>query len=204
MSTKFYHFGNFQADPKTADFIFDVAHALTPYIDQIPHLAQQAYHGVYGYTPSVGDLSAVPLLANAGNYGKWINKAKDSYKAHADLPRAKRIGMTAWDTGAQVLRDSEGWGNPIVDTIGAAERNVRGVYDKSKELGRRLTPAETLAESKKAAIETAKSQVLTRPKFLAGIPGMVKGAASGAKEALPGIQASVGKIFRRKPKLALG
>ena len=196
MPKKYYHFAS--PEFKDAEFIFDMAHAITPYLDQVPHLAQQAYHGLMGYTPSVGDLGAASLLGNAGNYGKWINKAKDSYKEHANLPRGKRIGMTAWDTGAQVLRDSEGWGNPVVDAIGASERNIRGVYDKSKELGRRLTPRETLDVSKKAAIETAKAQITTRPKFYAGIPGMLKEGIGAAKQAAPGIVEGL-KRFRRRP-----
>jgi hypothetical protein len=49
--------------------------------------------------------------------------------------------------------------------MSATYRNVRAVYDKQKELGRKLTPREVLQESGKAALQTAKAQVVTRPKF---------------------------------------
>lgn len=148
--------------PKS-EFMFEGLQALQ-HVD-IPSAFDAARHAIYSYQPSFGDLSALPIAMNAPNFPKWAKTAKDTYQANTGDKLSHRVAKAALETGGQVLRDSEGWGNPIADGMSATYRNVRGVYDKQKELGRKLTPKEVLQESGKAALQTAKAQVVTRPKF---------------------------------------
>jgi hypothetical protein len=174
-------------EQKRAEFIFEGLQALQ-HVD-IPSAFDTARHAVYSYQPSFGDLSALPVAMNAPNFPKWAKTAKDTFQANAGDKLPTRVAKAALETGGHVLRDSEGWGNPIADGMSATYRNVRGVYDKQKELGRKLTPKEVLQESGKAALQTAKAQIVTRPKFyFHDAPKMgidaVKGAAPKIGEAL--------------------
>ncbi len=179
-----------------AEFIFEGLQALQ-HVD-IPSTLDAARHAIYSYQPSFGDLSVLPVAMNAPNFPKWAKTAKDTYKANAADKLPTRVAKAALETGGQVLRDSEGWGNPIADGMSATYRNVRGVYDKQKELGRKLTPREVLQESGKAALQTAKAQVVTRPKFyFYDAPKMGVDAVKGA---VPKIGEAISKL--RRPKLA--
>ena len=165
--------------PQQAEFMFESLQALQ-HVD-IPSAFDAARNAVYGYHPSFGDLSAPALAMNAANVPKWAKTAKDTFQANAGDKLPTRVAKAALETGGHVLRSSEGWGNPIADGMSATYRNVRGVYDKQKELGRKLTPREIMSESGKAAMQTAKAQVVTRPKFyfdtLKQGVGVVKNAA---------------------------
>lgn len=172
----------------------------------IPSAFNTAKDFVYGYHPSFGDMSAVSLAANAPNLPKWIRTAKESYKSYDTDKLPQRLAKAALDTGGQVLRDSEGWGNPIADGMSATYRNVRGVYDKQKEIGRKLTPKEVMQESGKAALQTAKAQIVTRPKmYFYDAPKM---GIEAVKNATPKISQTISKLksaFPRKrglPQLA--
>jgi len=148
---------------RQADFMFEGLQALQ-HVD-IPSAFDAARNAVYSYHPSFGDMSALPVAMNAPNFPKWAKTAKDTYQANAGDKLPQRVAKAALETGGHVLRDSEGWGNPIADGMAATYRNVRGVADKSKQLGRKLTPREVMQESGKAALETAKKQIVTRPKM---------------------------------------
>ena len=179
-----------------ADFMFEGLQALQ-HVD-IPSAFDVARNAVYSYHPSFGDMSALPIAMNAPNFPKWAKTAKDTYKANAGDKLPQRVAKAALETGGQVLRDSEGWGNPIADGMSATYRNVRGVYDKQKELGRKLTPREVLQESGKAALQTAKAQVVTRPKFY--FYDAPKMGVEAVKGAVPKISEALSKL--RRPNLA--
>jgi hypothetical protein len=179
-----------------AEFIFEGLQALQ-HVD-IPSTLDAARHAIYSYQPSFGDLSVLPVAMNAPNFPKWAKTAKDTYKANAADKLPTRVAKAALETGGQVLRDSEGWGNPIADGMSATYRNVRGVYDKQKELGRKLTPREVLQESGKAALQTAKKQIITRPKMY--FHDAPKIGLSAIQSAAPKIGEAISKL--RKPKLA--
>ena len=179
-----------------AEFIFEGLQALQ-HVD-IPSAFDAARNAVYSYHPSFGDMSALPIAMNAPNFPKWAKTAKDTYKANAGDKLPQRVAKAALETGGQVLRDSEGWGNPIADGMSDTYRNVRGVYDKQKELGRKLTPREVLQESGKAALQTAKAQVVTRPKFY--FYDAPKMGVEAVKGAVPKISEALSKL--RSPKLA--
>jgi hypothetical protein len=149
--------------PQRAEFIFEGLQALQ-HVD-IPSAFDAARNAVYTYKPSFGDLNALPIAMNAPNFPKWAKTAKDTFQANASDKLPTRVAKAALETGGHVLRDSEGWGNPIADGMSATYRNVKGVYDKQKELGRKLTTKEILQESGKAALQTAKKQIVTRPKM---------------------------------------
>lgn len=135
---------------------------------------------------------------NAPNFPKWVRTARDTYKANAGDKLPHRVAKAALETGGQVLRDSEGWDNPIADGMSATYRNVRRVVDKQKELGRKLTPKEVLRESGKAALQTAKTQIVTRPKFY--FHDAPKMGIDAVKGAVPKIGEALSRL--RKPKLA--
>jgi hypothetical protein len=185
--------------PQQAEFMFEGLQALQ-HVD-IPSAFDAARHAIYGYHPSFGDLSAPALAMNAMNVPKWVKTAKDTYQANVGDKLSHRVAKSALETGGQVLRDSEGWGNPIADGMSATYRNVRGVYDKQKELGRKLTPREIMSESGKAAMQTAKAQVVTRPKFYFNT---LKQGIGAVKDAAPKIGGVLSKLRGRgaMPQLA--
>jgi hypothetical protein len=176
--------------PQNAEFMFEGLQALQ-HVD-IPSAFDAARHAIYSYQPSFGDLSALPVAMSAPNFPKWAKTAKDTFQANAGDKLPTRVAKTALDTGGQVLRDVEGWGNPIADGMSATYRNVRGVYDKQKELGRKLTPREVLQESGKAALQTAKAQVVTRPKFY--FYDAPKMGVDAVKSAAPKIGGALSKL----------
>ena len=175
---------------KQAEFIFEGLQALQ-HVD-IPSAFDAARNAVYSYHPSFGDLSALPVAMNAPNFPKWAKTAKDTYQANAGDKLPTRVAKAALETGGHVLRSSEGWGNPIADGMSATYRNVRGVYDKQKELGRKLTPKEIMSESGKAALETAKAQIVTRPKFY--FHDAPKMGIDAVKGAVPKISAALSRL----------
>ena len=182
-------------EQKRAEFIFEGLQALQ-HMD-IPSTLDAARHAIYSYQPSFGDMSALPIAMNAPNFPKWAKTAKDTYQANASDKLPQRVAKAALETGGQVLRDSEGWGNPIADGMSATYRNVRGVYDKQNELGRKLTPKEVLKESGKAALQTAKAQVVTRPKFY--FYDAPKMGIDAVKSAAPKIGETLSKLRQALP-----
>lgn len=181
-----------------AEFIFEGIQALQ-HVD-IPSAFDAARNAVYSYHPSFGNLSALPIAMNAPNFPKWAKTAKDTYQANAGDKLPKRLAKAAIDTGGHVLRDSEGWGNPIADGMSATYRNVRGITDKQKELGRKLTPKEIMQASGKAAMQTAKAQIITRPKmYFHDAPKM---GIAAIKSAVPKIGEALSKLRGGMPHLA--
>ena len=180
---------------KKAEFIFEGLQTLQ-HVD-IPSAFDTARNAVYGYQPSFGDLGALPIAMNAPNFPKWAKTAKDTYKANAGDKLPQRLAKAALETGGHVLRDSEGWGNPIADGMSATYRNVKGVADKQKELGRKMTPQEIMKESGKAAMQTAKAQIITRPKmYFHDAPKM---GVAVVKDALPKIGEALSKLRKALP-----
>lgn len=181
-----------------AEFIFEGIQALQ-HVD-IPSAFDAARNAVYSYHPSFGNLSALPIAMSAPNFPKWAKTAKDTYQANAGDKLPKRLAKAAIDTGGHVLRDSEGWGNPIADGMSATYRNVRGITDKQKELGRKLTPKEIMQASGKAAMQTAKAQIITRPKmYFHDAPKM---GIAAIKSAVPKIGEALSKLRGGMPHLA--
>jgi hypothetical protein len=185
---------------KRAEFIFEGLQALQ-HMD-IPSTLDAARNAVYSYQPSFGDISVLPIAMNAPNFPKWVRTAKDTYKANAGDRLPQRVAKAALETGGQVLRDSEGWGNPVADGMSATYRNVQKVADKQKKLGRKLTPREIISESGKAALQTAKAQIVTRPKFY--FHDAPKMGIDAIKGTIPKVNAALSKLRGRSlPQIAL-
>lgn len=181
---------------KQAEFMFEGLQALQ-HMD-LPSMASAAQNAIYSYHPSFGDASAVSVAMNLPNVPKWAKTAKDAYQGTKGEKLPSRIAKAALETGGQVLRDSEGWGNPIADGMSATYRNVRGVADKQKELGRKLTRQEIMKESGKAALQTAKAQIVTRPKmYFYDAPKM---GIEAIKNAAPKIGTALTKLRSALPR----